>query len=173
MKQGVLTNTRVRLLLDGSTGHYKNRRDGDKRRKSIRGCICGSDLAVINVIITKKGENDIEGLTDKPTALRLGPKRATNIRKKLLLEKGDEVRGLFTRVVPGKEGKKDKIKTAKVQRLVTPTTLRRKKVRMNLKKQRYQRNQERKAEYEKLVSSLRKTQRQSLLSKKRVSTTSK
>jgi len=55
MKQGVLTNGRVRLLL--STGHscYRPRRDGERRRKSVRGCIVDANLSVLNLVILKKG----------------------------------------------------------------------------------------------------------------------
>ncbi|RLN28161.1 ribosomal protein s6 RPS6-2 [Panicum miliaceum] len=41
MKQGVLTSGRVRLLLHGGTPCFRGygRRDGERRRKSDRGCI--------------------------------------------------------------------------------------------------------------------------------------
>jgi len=55
MKQGILTNGRVRLLL--SVGHscYRPRRDGERRRKSVRGCIVDANLSVLNLVIIKKG----------------------------------------------------------------------------------------------------------------------
>lgn len=55
MKQGVLTNGRVRLLL--STGHscYRPRRTGERKRKSVRGCIVDSNLSVLSLIIVKRG----------------------------------------------------------------------------------------------------------------------
>ena len=61
MKQGVLTNGRARLLL--SKGHtcFRPRRKGQRRRKSVRGCIVDSNLSVINLVIVKKGDNDIPG----------------------------------------------------------------------------------------------------------------
>lgn len=39
MKQGVLTPQRVRLLLSKGHSCYRERRDGERRRKSVRGCI--------------------------------------------------------------------------------------------------------------------------------------
>ena len=57
MKQGVLTNGRVRLLL--STGHscYRPRRTGERKRKSVRGCIVDSNLSVLSLVIVKKGSH--------------------------------------------------------------------------------------------------------------------
>jgi len=169
MKQGVLVNHRVRLLLDGSTGHYRPLRDGQRKRKSVRGCIIGPDIAVVNVIIVKKGEKELPGLTDVSIPKRLGPKRASKIRKMFNLSKEDDVRQFVIRrtIAPKKEGKKPRTKAPKIQRLVTPVTLRRKKHRLALKKQRYEKQKEAKAEYEKLLAQLRKEKRQALLSKKR------
>lgn len=81
MKQGVLSANRVRLLLHKGVSCYRQRRRGERKRKSVRGCIVASDLAVLNLVVTKKGEQDIPGLTDAPVPRRLGPKRANNIRK--------------------------------------------------------------------------------------------
>jgi hypothetical protein len=54
MKQGVLTNTRVRLLLRDGLSCYRARRAGERKRKSVRGCIVGADLAVLNLVVIKK-----------------------------------------------------------------------------------------------------------------------
>lgn len=55
MKQGVITNSRVRLLL--STGHscYRPRRTGERKRKSVRGCVVDSNLSVLALVIVQKG----------------------------------------------------------------------------------------------------------------------
>jgi len=47
-------------------GHscYRPRRTGERKRKSVRGCIVGPDLRVLAVAIVKKGDKDIEGLTN-------------------------------------------------------------------------------------------------------------
>eukprot|EP00638_Chattonella_subsalsa_P012491 CAMPEP_0117776870 /NCGR_PEP_ID=MMETSP0948-20121206/45_1 /TAXON_ID=44440 /ORGANISM="Chattonella subsalsa, Strain CCMP2191" /LENGTH=209 /DNA_ID=CAMNT_0005603867 /DNA_START=74 /DNA_END=704 /DNA_ORIENTATION=- len=81
MKQGVLCNTRVRLLHFKGVSCYRQRRKGERKRKSVRGCIVGADLAVLNLVVTKKGDADIPGLTDVSVPRRLGPKRASKIRK--------------------------------------------------------------------------------------------
>jgi len=167
MKQGVLTNTRVRLLLNGDS-HFRPHRSGERRRKSIRGAIVGADNSVINLVIIKKGDAELPGLTNATVPRRLGPKRASKIRKLFNLGKDDDVRSfVLRRKLPEKEGKKAQFKAPKIQRLVTPVALRRKKHRIVLKKQRFEKQKGAKAEYEKLVSELRKTKRAALLKHKR------
>lgn len=91
MKQGIMHPTRVRLLL--STGHscYRPRRTGERKRKSVRGCIVAMDLSVLALSVIKQGDEEIPGLTDKVLPKRLGPKRATKIRKFFGLGKDDDV----------------------------------------------------------------------------------
>merc|ERR1719512_539812 len=64
MKQGILTNGRVRLLLKKGTTCYRPRKDGERKRKSVRGCIVDGNLSVLSMAIIKKGEAEIPGLTD-------------------------------------------------------------------------------------------------------------
>merc|ERR1712193_310278 len=49
MMQGVLTNNRVRLLFSKGMKTYRPRRKGTRKRKSVRGCITSSDLAVMQL----------------------------------------------------------------------------------------------------------------------------
>lgn len=93
MKQGVLVKGRVRLLLSKGTSCYRPRRTGERKKKSVRGCIVGPDIRVLALAIVKKGEKDIADLTteDKDRGRRLGPKRATRIRKLFNLKKKDDV----------------------------------------------------------------------------------
>merc|ERR1712226_1260953 len=125
MKQGILLNHRTRLLFKKGMSCYRERRAGCRKRKSVRGCIVGPDLAVMSLVIAKKGAEDIPGLTDENKPRRLGPKRASNIRKLFNLEKKDDVRKFVVRRVV-KEGKK-KTKAPKIQRLVTSSMLQRKR----------------------------------------------
>merc|ERR1711942_386323 len=100
------------------------RRTGERKRKSVRGCIVDGNLAVLNLAIVKKGDNEIPGLTDNTIPRRLGPKRASKIRKLFNLQKDDDVRNyVIKRPLPVKEGKKPQFKAPKVQRLVTPVML--------------------------------------------------
>ncbi len=94
MKQGVLSANRVRLLMHKGVSCYRQRRVGERKRKSVRGCIVAADLAVLNLVVTKKGDQDIPGLTDAPVPRRLGPKRANNVRKLFNLGKVRRARSL-------------------------------------------------------------------------------
>merc|ERR1712072_387691 len=135
MKQGVLTQGRVRLLLSKVHSCYRPRKTGERKRKSVRGCIVDGQLSVLSVIIVKKGEAEIPGLTDSTIPRRLGPKRASKIRKLFNLSKEDNVcQYVIKRPLPAKDGKKQKYAAPKVQRLVTPIMLQRKRHRLAIKR---------------------------------------
>merc|ERR1712151_1417185 len=128
MKQGVLADYRVRLLMKTGMSCYSPRRSGERKRKSVRGCIVSHDISALALVVVKKGENDIPGLTDASKPCRLGPKRASKIRKMFALSKEDDVRKfVIRRELPAKDGKKAKTKAPKIQRLVPPVALQRKR----------------------------------------------
>ena len=134
MRQGVLTNTRVRLLLNqGAIGYRPSpvgvRKGSDiRKRKSVRGCIVGPDIATLALVVVKKGDNEIEGFTDVSVPKRLGPKRANKIRKLFNLTKADDIRKYVISRTFEKNGK-TVTKRPKIQRLVTPVTIHRKRQR--------------------------------------------
>jgi len=177
MKQGVLEAKRVRLLLSKGHSCYRSRRAGERKRKSVRGCIVGHDIAALSLVVVKQGEQDIPGLTDKQIPKRLGPKRASNIRKMFNLTKEDDVRKyVIRREIPAKEGKKPKTKAPKIQRLVTPLTLQRKRHRLSLKKRASEASKEAAAEYTALLAKRikeKKEKRHELHQKRRLSSTRK
>ncbi|CAE7445158.1 RPS6 [Symbiodinium natans] len=144
MKQGVMSNQRVRLLFKKGMSCYRERRSGCRKRKSVRGCIVGPDLAVLHLVLVKKGADDIPGLTDDQKPRRLGPKRVSNIRKLFGLEKKDDVRQFVVRREI-KEGKKTK--APKIQRLITPQLLQRKRYFKALTRKRMEAGKEAKAAY--------------------------
>jgi len=158
MKQGVLTNGRVRLLLKAGQSCYRARRKGERKRKSVRGCIVDGNLAVLNLVIVKKGEDEIPGVTDNTMPRRLGPKRASKIRKLFNLTKEDDVtQYVIKRPVPMKEGQtKQKFKSPKIQRLVTPVVLQRKRRRIALKRKRGEKNALAAAEFAKILAQRQK-----------------
>lgn len=176
MKQGVLTNGRVKLLLKKGHSCFRPRRTGQRRRKSVRGCIVDSNLSVLNLVIVKKGEADLPGLTDKTIPRRLGPKRVGKIRKLYNLDKKDDVRRyIFKRPLPLKEGKPQRYKAPKIQRLVTPRRLQRKRHLLSLKKKKGEKAKQEAAEYAKLLAKRAKENRElrkRRLSSKRSSTSS-
>jgi small subunit ribosomal protein S6e len=168
MMQGVLVNQRVRLLMAKGYTYYRPRRDGERRRKSVRGCIVGSDIAILNLIIVKVGEAPIEGLTDDAAARprRLGPKRANKIRKLFNLSKEDDVRKfVISREAVSKKGKKT-VKRPNIQRLVTPLTLQRKRALVKGKRVAHEKAQKQAAAYEALKKSRAAEARASLLADK-------
>ncbi|KAJ3041043.1 40S ribosomal protein S6 [Rhizophlyctis rosea] len=177
MKQGVLEAKRVRLLLAKGHSCYRPRRTGERKRKSVRGCIVGSDIAALSLVVVKQGEQDIPGLTDTQVPKRLGPKRANNIRKMFALTKEDDVRKyVIRREIPAKEGKKPQTKAPKIQRLVTPRTLQHKRHRLALKKRNSEAQKEAAAEYAQLLAKRireRKEKRHEAHVKRRISSTRK
>jgi len=142
MKQGILIKGRVRLILEPESVGFICRKAGAHRRKAVRGCIIGTDIAVLTMIIVKKGDEELEGLTDTTHPRRLGPKRANKIRRmfslakhsdnlkkkdteKLNVDRWDVTRYVVRRETKNKDGKQV-FKAPKVQRLVTHARLRRK-----------------------------------------------
>jgi len=170
MLQGVLTSQRVRLLFSKGMPCFRPRKRGERKRKSVRGCIISGDLSVVSLVIVKKGDADIPGLTDEVKPRRLGPKRASKIRKLFNLEKKDDVRQYVIRRQIVKEGKKPKTKAPKIQRLVTPQRLQHKRERKAVKKQRYTKSRLEAEAYNALLSKRTKEQREkrkAVIAKKR------
>merc|ERR1712187_1110735 len=90
------------------------------------------------------GEAEIPGLTDNTIPRRLGPKRASKIRKLFNLTKEDDVcQYVIKRPLPLKDGKKQKFAAPKVQRLV-------------LKRRRGEKNRLAAAEYAKMLAQRQK-----------------
>merc|ERR1712121_355777 len=161
MKQGVLTTGRVRLLLGKGHSCYRPRRTGERKRKSVRGCIVDSNLSVLALAIVKKGEGEIPDLTDKHIPKKLGPKRASKIRKLFNLGPGDDVRKYVVRSQKAaKEGKEAKSKAPKIQRLITPQVVQRKRHRLALKVRRMEKAKAEEMEYKKLMAQRLKDKRE-------------
>ncbi len=169
MKQGVITASRVRLLLSKGQTCYRPRKRGERKRKSVRGCIVSADISILNLIVVKKGDKDIEGLTDTSRPRRHVPKRANNIRKLMNLTKQDDVRKfVIRRDVTSKNGKVTS-KAPKIQRLITPERIQRKLREKKEKVRRYTATKKAAEEYNALIQ-LRKKQaseKKAALAKKR------
>lgn len=131
-------------------------------------------------------------MTDKTIPKPLGPKRATKIRRLFNLSKEDDVRKYVLRrtVVPKdaegnpKEGaKKRKLfgrrvvywffnlgtKAPKIQRLVTPARLQRKRHLLSLKQKRRVKNREELASYQKLLTKYAKERQAAKIARRRSS----
>ena len=146
MKQGVLTPQRVRLLLSKGHSCYRERRDGERKRKSVRGSIVSNEIGVLALKISKQGEAEIPGLTDTVIPNRLGPKRATKIRRFFNLNKGEERAYVIRREITRKSGK-TYTKAPAIQRLVTPQRLQRRRHLRSIKKRKTESQKESVAEY--------------------------
>jgi len=167
MRQGVLCDHRVRLLMHKGAACYRSRRQGERKRKSVRGCIVQSDIAALCLVVIKKGEAEIPGLTDREMPRRLGPKRASKIRNLFNLEKGDDERKyVIRREIPGKDGRKGYSKAPKIQRLVTPRMLQHKRRRLAEKKKWSAKSKASAAEYAQLLEKKSKERRAEQTSKR-------
>ncbi|BEI84004.1 hypothetical protein CcaverHIS002_0406080 [Cutaneotrichosporon cavernicola] len=102
---------------------------------------------VLSLVIVKQGEQDIPGLTDVVLPKRLAPKRASKIRRFFNLSKEDDVRQYVVRREVTTKAGKTYTKAPKIQRLVTPQRLQRKRHLRSLKKRRSEAQKEQKAEY--------------------------
>jgi len=172
MKQGVLHPGRVRLLLSKDSGMYRPKRNGCRVRRSVRGCIVANDISVLNLTISKQGPEALPGL-DTVIPRRLGPKRASNIRKLFNLDKKDDVRKyVIRRKLPEKEpkegqkAKKARSKAPKIQRLITPRMLQHKRQRLALQKKHTLKTKSELQAYKALVAA-RAESKKSALSKRK------
>jgi len=165
MKQGILSAGRVRMLVRPGHSCYRPRKRGERKRKSVRGCIVGADLSVLNLVVVKKGENEIEGLTDSSKPRRLGPKRATRIRKLFNLTKEDDVRKFAIRRKVEKDGKKPVTKAPKIQRLVTPRRLQHKRAHVAEIRHRYEKTRKEAETYNALLALRHKEAREARATK--------
>jgi len=159
MKQGLLTAQRVRLLLTAGHTCYRPRKTGERKRKSVRGCIVSAELSVLNLAVVRKGDKEIPGLTDTVKPRRHGPKRAANIRKLFNLSSKDDVKDYNIKRKIAKEGQKAYFKRPKIQRLITPQRLQRKRTERSVQKERYEKSRRLAEAYNQLVAARYKEQR--------------
>ncbi|HML05583.1 MAG TPA: 30S ribosomal protein S6e [Methanobacterium sp.] len=61
MKKDVDGPRRIRTLVSGGLG-FKPQRDGQRRRKTVRGNTVSDDIVQINTIVTEKGSKSIDEL---------------------------------------------------------------------------------------------------------------
>jgi small subunit ribosomal protein S6e len=152
MKQGIMRQGRIRILFKKKGSLFNPKRTGYRRRRAVRGCITGADLAVMSLKVMKKGDSEIAGCTDKEVASRLFKKRKSNIAAVfgLDLKKDNVCRYVARREI--KRGDKTHYKAPKVQRLITEKRLRRKKIVKRERLDRFKTSKEAAQKYEKLMS---------------------
>merc|ERR1719189_1278399 len=152
MKQGIMKNGRARILFKKKGSLFNPKRTGYRRRRSVRGCITGPDLAIISLKIVKKGDAEIEGCTDKEVPNRLFKKRKNKIAAVFGLDKKKDNVCRYVAKREVARGDKTHYKVPKVQRLITEKRVRRKKLIKREKADRYKTTKEATAKYEKLIS---------------------
>jgi small subunit ribosomal protein S6e len=135
MKNGIFTSKRVKLLLKkGSIGcRGFGMKKGERCRKSVRGCIVSPEISVLNLKIKKKGENPNEFTNEKEKKF-LFPKRSSKLRKFFSINKGDGISKFMFDYMDNSQ-KKNK-KTPKIQRLITPNSIQKKRFNIKSKKER-------------------------------------
>ena len=172
MKNGILSQGKKKVLLTKGRSLFRFRkgyhRSGIRIRRLVRGCIISHDIKNLHLKIIKKGAKPIPKLTEEKDAQpkRLGPKRATKILKQFGLtavynekkkdkEEKKNLRFMITKFAPKRTVKtkngKEYVKSAKIQRLITPARLRRKRLLKKLAELRRKRTEDGKKEYQELV----------------------
>ena len=172
MKNGILAQQKKKVLLTKGCSLFRYRkgyhRSGIRVRRLVRGCIISNDIKNLHLKIIKKGAKPIAGLTEEKDAKpkRLGPKRATRILKQFGLtgvynekkKNNDDkknLRFMITKFAPKREVKtkngKTYVKRPKVQRLITPDRLRRKRILKKFHLERREKAKKDKAAYQELV----------------------
>ena len=91
------------------------------------GCIVSPEISVLHLVVLTDGGTAYPGLNDRQVARRLGPKRASKIRRLFNLSNKDDVRKYVIRRSINKNDENSKSKAPKIQRLVTPITIQRKR----------------------------------------------
>ncbi len=144
MRQGILTNRTVRILMRRSKKGVSWKKCKDQRmRRTARGCIIGDDIRTLSLEIVQRGVHEIPGLSGPAKPKSLGPKRAAKIRKMFELEKKDDVKNYVVR----RKRKNGKTKAPRIQRLVTPERIRRGKTIAKAKEERFERRRRDVEEY--------------------------
>ena len=153
MKQGVITPRRLRLLLKAGTSCYRPRKDGERKRKTVRGCIISDEIAALHIVVLEKGEQEIAGLTDKVVPRRFGPKRASTLRAMFGVEDSKED---ASKLVLKREVKEGKFTQPKVQRLITPRRVARKNKMLNERKAKREATQKKAEAYQNMLKQAQK-----------------
>lgn len=148
MKNGVLTDKRVRLLLAKGSSGYRCTEKGIKKRKSVRGCIVSDEISVLSLIILKVGDNEITGLTDVTNDVSHLPKRANKLRRMFDIPKGEDI-VTFIRAQIKNNSTEETIKYPKIRvtRVISKLKIERKKRRAEEKVSKKNVSQAAKEEY--------------------------
>ncbi|KAM0675286.1 40S ribosomal protein S6 [Gurleya vavrai] len=149
MKERVNTTKRVRLLLKKGEKGYRCRRDGCKRRKSVRGNIISAEIAVVSCVILSEGEQIIENLNDRVVEQSHLPKRADKLRKMFDIEEGVDLEKAVREIITAgiKEGEKVKLPRLRITRIVKEEDVKKKQMELEKRRLRKEKFEKEKQEY--------------------------
>ncbi|WUR03510.1 ribosomal protein eS6 [Vairimorpha necatrix] len=91
MSKKYLTPNRIRPLLSKGDVGYRCRRKGVRMRKSVRGAIVSEETNVLAIIVIKKGDNELEGLTDRSNPRTHLPKKDKKLRSMFNIPEGEDI----------------------------------------------------------------------------------
>ncbi|KAF7683397.1 40S ribosomal protein S6-A [Astathelohania contejeani] len=136
MRHNLNTAQRVKLLLSKGDKGYRCRRDGVRRRKSVRGSIISSETNVLAAVIVEEGPAPIPGITDEVCNRSHLPKRASKLRSMFNIPEGADLKKeIIKKIRESSDGPIKKMPRIRI------TRLNKKEMRMKLKR----RNSEEKA----------------------------
>lgn len=153
MVKTVVSDKRVRMLMSKGMKGYKCKRDGMKKRKSIRGCIVSHDISVLCLTVVKKGNKEIEGVTDVENSVSHWPKRFNKLKLKagFAIDSNvtfEEVKATIRKaVLDHNNGDKRMLPKLKVQRYISDKIIERREKRKEQSELRKQRSNKIKQEF--------------------------
>ncbi|EAX87967.1 ribosomal protein S6e, putative [Trichomonas vaginalis G3] len=153
MKQGVITPRRIRLLLKTGASCYRPRKDGERKRKTVRGCIISDEISALHCVVLQKGEKEIDGLTTTVVPRRFGPKRASTLRAMFGIT---DSKFDASKLVLKREVKPGKFTSPKVQRLITARRVARKNRMLKERKEKREATKKKAEQYQALLKQQQK-----------------
>ncbi len=147
MRQGILTNGTARILMRRSKKgvQWRKKFKDQRMRRTVHGCIIGKYICSLSLEIIQHGKSEIPGMPGTARPKSLGPKRASKIRMMFGLDKNDDVKKYVVR----KKCKNGKTKAPRIQRLVTPERIKRKRTIAKAKEERFEKRRRDMDEYKK------------------------
>lgn len=142
MAKNLLTDKRQRLLLSKGMIGYRCRRDGCRKRKSVRGSIVSPEIAALCVVVTRVGPNEIEGLTDTVNGVTHWPKRFRKLKVRAGFDPDsnvtfDEVKAsIHTAVLEANDNDRKKLPKLRPTRVKTEKHLKRRELKQKISAER-------------------------------------
>lgn len=94
------TTKRIKLLLSKGDVGYRCRRNGVRRRKTVRGSVVSNEILVLNVILVKPAEDKtIEGLTDVIREKTHLPRRDKKLRMMFGVPEGEDTLSFIQKMI--------------------------------------------------------------------------